>query len=668
MASTAPPVRLATAPPLKNLPAAFDVIERHGVVRPAVSEAQLQSFAKTLNAEVEDKAPEPPAPAHAAPAALDVKVEDTNYPLMAALFRDDQKRRKSALSAQDEWNKAVEGRRGEWERWLRDVYASGDCVRSRAFAAFLLRATFAADDAGAATKAAVVAARKRRLLAEADALTAQKTRDELERRLRTREAEVAGATGGLEVQASRCEQALAALVSRRDALSAFAKARDASLNARTEAQASQEATRERLRGELAAAEAAESIASQELANSRAAEDADAAAARAHQAARERLAAERAADDRVADDQLRFLQETARRRKRAVAARHADAQAATDEAGIAEAALRSMEEEVLPYDRRGVARAVEKRKTAERAAADHRRAAAASLCRLEAEADVRRDESEAVAALGPLLHPLDEDAPPPPPEHGALAAQARQAVAEVDGLLRGARWEAKARGAQLADASKNACAEEAALQRVLDSSLKRRDGLQRAARDARREATGCIAAHKTAFADSAVAAAEEADARSARTAAAAALADADAAAEAKSSPRHRRRDSVGDASAHQRREETCERLRDALASSDGGDVEGVLADDPPPLAVEVAREELERVEAVIVLHESDRDHLRGEVSKLQHEWGEESAGLRVSLRGVEAQVKSHSDDARAATATHDALLAPATDVSSVSSPP
>ena len=51
--------------------------------------------------------------------------------------------------------------------------------------------------------------------------------------------------------------------------------------------------------------------------------------------KERLADQRAADDRVADDRLRFLQETARRRKRAVAARHADARAATDEAGIAD---------------------------------------------------------------------------------------------------------------------------------------------------------------------------------------------------------------------------------------------------------------------------------------------------------------------------------------------
>ena len=176
MAAAGPSVRLATAPPLKNLPAAFDVIERHGVVRPAVSEAQLQSFAQTLSTECEDQTPEPPSATRAAPAAPDEREEDTNYPLMAALFRDDQKRRAKARSARDEWNKAVEARRREWERWLRDVYASGPCVRSDAFAAFLLRET-AAD----ATKSAIVAARKRRLLAEADALTAQKTRDELER-------------------------------------------------------------------------------------------------------------------------------------------------------------------------------------------------------------------------------------------------------------------------------------------------------------------------------------------------------------------------------------------------------------------------------------------------------------------------------------------------------
>ena len=115
-------------------------------------------------------------------------------------------------------------------------------MRSDAFAAFLLRET-AAD----ATKSAIVAARKRRLLAEADALTAQKTRDELERRLRAREAEVAGATGGLEVKASRCEQALIGFDRAARRLSSFAKSRDASANARTEAQASQEATRERLR-------------------------------------------------------------------------------------------------------------------------------------------------------------------------------------------------------------------------------------------------------------------------------------------------------------------------------------------------------------------------------------------------------------------------------------
>ena len=57
---------------------------------------------------------------------------------------------------------------------------------------------------------------------------------------------------------------------------------------------------------------------------------------------------------------------------------------------------------------------------------------------------------------------------------------------------------------------------------------------------------------------------------------------DAAAEAKP-PRFRRRESMGDESAHQRREETCERLRDALAASGaGGSVEGVLADDEAPV--------------------------------------------------------------------------------------
>ena len=100
--------------------------------------------------------------------------------------------------------------------------------------------------------------------------------------------------------------------------------------------------------------------------------------------------------------------------------------------------------MLPHDRRGVERAVEQRKAAERALADHRRAAAASLHGLEAESDWRRDESEAVSALGPLLaapNPFgdDGDTPPPPPsEHDALAAKARQAVAEVDDLLAAAR--------------------------------------------------------------------------------------------------------------------------------------------------------------------------------------------------------------------------------------
>ena len=176
--------------------------------------AQLQSFAQTLSTECEDQTPEPPSANRAAPAAPDEREEDTNYPLMAALFRDDQKRRAKGPKRA---RRVEQGRRSETTRvgarWLRDVYASGPCVRSDAFAAFLLRET-AAD----ATKSAIVAARARRLLAEADALTAQKTRDELER-LRAREAEVAGATGGFEVKASRCEQALSALVARRDALS-----------------------------------------------------------------------------------------------------------------------------------------------------------------------------------------------------------------------------------------------------------------------------------------------------------------------------------------------------------------------------------------------------------------------------------------------------------------
>ena len=86
------------------------------------------------------------------------------------------------------------------------------------------------------------------------------------------------------------------------------------------------------------------------------------------------------------------------------------------------------------------------------------------------------------------------------------------------------------------------------------------------------------------------------------------------------------------------------------------MEGVLADDEAPEAASaVARAELERVEAVIVVHSRERDDLRGEVAKLQQAWEAESAGLRASLRGAEAQVKSHADDARAAAATHDALL-------------
>ena len=79
-----------------------------------------------------------------------------------------------------------------------------------------------------------------------------------------------------------------------------------------------------------------------------------------------------------------------------------------------------------------------------------------------------------------------------------------------------------------------------------------------------------------------------------------------------------------------------------------------------------RAELERVEAVIVVHSRERDDLRGEVAKLQQAWEAESAGLRASLRGAEAQVKSHADDARAAAATHDALLGSSS--GSVSSPP
>ena len=86
------------------------------------------------------------------------------------------------------------------------------------------------------------------------------------------------------------------------------------------------------------------------------------------------------------------------------------------------------------------------------------------------------------------------------------------------------------------------------------------------------------------------------------------------------------------------------------------MEGVLADDEAPEhASNVARAELARVEAVIVVHSRERDDLRGEVAKLQQAWEAESAGLRASLRGAEAQVKSHADDARAAAATHDALL-------------
>ena len=81
---------------------------------------------------------------------------------------------------------------------------------------------------------------------------------------------------------------------------------------------------------------------------------------------------------------------------------------------------------------------------------------------------------------------------------------------------------------------------------------------------------------------------------------------------------------------------------------------------------LAPKQLDRVEAVIVVHSRERDDLRGEVAKLQQAWEAESAGLRASLRGAEAQVKSHADDARAAAATHDALLGSSS--GSVSSPP
>ena len=93
----------------------------------------------------------------------------------------------------------------------------------------------------------------------------------------------------------------------------------------------------------------------------------------------------------------------------------------------------------------------------------------------------------------------------------------------------------------------------------------------------------------------------------------------------------------------------------------------MDDEAPEPASNVARAELERVEAVIVVHSRERDDLRGEVAKLQQAWEAESAGLRASLRGAEAQVKSHADDARAAAATHDALLGSGSS-GSVSSPP
>ena len=623
-----------------------------------MSEAQLQSFAQTLSTECEDQTPEPPAQNRAAPAAPDEREEDTNYPLMAALFRDDQKRRAKARSARDEWNKAVEARRREWERWLRDVYASGPCVRSDAFRRVFIEGDGGRrDEVGHRRRAeAAFARRGGRAHGPEDARR-------VGRRLRAREAEVAGATGSLEVKASRCEQALSALIARRDALSSFAKSRDASANARTEAQASQEATRERLRNELDAAEAAEVLAASELKKSVEAEAADRGVGRAASNGEGvwliKKPPRTASPTTGCASSRRRLEDASAPSRRATPTRALP----PDEAGIADAALRSLEEEVLPHDRRGVERAVEQRKAAERALADHRRAAAASLHGLEAESDWRRDESEAVSTLGPLL-----SAPNPFGDDGFKNRRRRRRSTTRWPRRRGRPSprsmicsrrrapETKDVSGRLEAALKAASQEEAALRRVLDSSLTRRDGLRRAARDARRG--DWVALRRTRRPSPTRpsrrrrrrptrARLEPRPRRRWRT---------------PTPPRRRSRRGSGAArawatkvpiSGARRRASGCGTRWPRRAP--GGSVEGVLADDDAPEpASSVARAELDRVEAVIVVHSRERDDLRGEVAKLQQAWEAESARpCQASLRGAEAQVKSHADDARAAAATHDA---------------
>ena len=166
--------------------AAFDVIERHGAVRPADGAAQLQSFAADplhgVRGPDAGAAPPQTARCRRRPTAGGRTRITRSWRLLFETTRSGARK----LGARDEWNKAV---------GAKAATGSAGCATStvgpvRAFRCFRRISCLRGRRRPDAYRSRPSSPRAS-VFAEADALTAQKTRDELERRLRAREAEVA---------------------------------------------------------------------------------------------------------------------------------------------------------------------------------------------------------------------------------------------------------------------------------------------------------------------------------------------------------------------------------------------------------------------------------------------------------------------------------------------
>ena len=688
-------VRLAVAAPLKNLPVAFDVLERNTVVRHGVSEAHLYDLAHMLKQQVDYAAAPPDAAGAVEPLVEKANTEKATFPYMSTMFSMEDKAAKAKADADKARARAdaVEARRRAWEAWLVGAYENLAAVQSEAFADFFEDGDGAGEGLygrgeaqGSGDAAIARAARTRRLVAEANAAAVTKEREALKATLREREAAIAALLGESELESAKESRAVAALRARRSALESFVEEQTLESDRRAEVREAAAAHRERLRDEVRRAGETADRARDDVAAGRDRHAAEKAAFEAKSDLLERAVDAAAASHRAAAERMGAAEERASRARARLSSRQADAAAAAHEATRALEAWTNLERGELPRGGRDKDQAAKTREDADRLAAEHRRASKARATLLAVEASRRRDEAAAVHALAKLLvfdddaddaarppaapardetgGPEDVSEPPPQqlpdattgrmpsrtgsaPGHRLVSTYASAAAAIDDELARSRKEDARLERL-LANELENAVSGESALARVHVGSLKRRDELKAAASAARRDLASCEAARGATAGDLEEASDAQSRARDVLGAAEADLKAAQGALKDHAASTHgtKLRHAL-DADEHvlARHESAKFSVADALAAAgDDIKIDGLKC---LPHVLDLAKNEIILVDDQIDGHEAKKAALRKDIADVHGDWETESVSLRAKLHGAECQLKLLSDDARAA---------------------